>query len=139
MKKKIAIVNGVNLKNLGTREIDIYGSQNFEDYFITLQERYKDINLSYLQSDSIEGVVKAIYASQDCDAVILNPGAYTHTSIVLADTIKAIPTKVIEVHISNLFGREEYRKKSRIAAVCSGSISGFGLKGYDLAILSILV
>ena len=137
--KNIAIINGVNLKVLGTREIDIYGSLDFETYFASLQEKYKDCTLSYRQSDSVEGIVEALYAFQSCDAIILNPGAYTHTSIVLADAIKSISTKVIEVHVSNLFGREEYRKRSWIASACHGFISGFGLKGYDMAIFSILV
>lgn len=139
MKKKIAIVNGVNLKMLGTREVNIYGSLDFESYFASLQEKYRVCELSYHQSDSVEGIVEALYASQNCDAIILNPGAYTHTSIVLADAVKSISTKIIEVHISNLFGREEYRKRSWITAACHGSISGFGLKGYDMAILSILI
>ena len=137
--KKIAIINGVNLKNLGTREIDIYGSLDFESYFTSLQEKHRDCELFYRQSDSIEGLVEALTVFQHCDAIILNPGAYTHTSIVLADAINSISTKVIEVHISNLFGREEYRKCSRIAPACHGFISGFGLKGYEMAILSILI
>jgi len=139
LKKNIAIINGVNLKVLGTREVDIYGSLDFETYFASLQEKYVDCELFYRQSDSVNGIVEALYAFQNCDAIILNPGAYTHTSIVLADAIKSISTKVIEVHISNLFGREEYRKRSWIAAACHGSISGFGLNGYEMAILSILI
>ena len=139
MKKEIAIINGVNLKELGTREVDIYGSLDFGSYFTSLQEKYKDCELFYRQSDCVDGIVEALYAFRHCDAIILNPGAYTHTAIVLADTIKSISTKVIEVHISNLFGREEYRKRSWIASVCHGSISGFGLKGYEMAILSILI
>jgi 3-dehydroquinate dehydratase-2 len=139
LKKNITIINGVNFKTLGTREIDIYGSLDFGTYFTSLQKKYTDCTLSYRQSDSVEGIVEALYAFQHEDAIILNPGAYTHTAIVLADAIKSISTKVIEVHISNLFGREEYRKRSCIASACHGFISGFGLKGYEMAILSVLI
>ena len=139
MKKTVAIINGINLKTLGTREVDIYGSLDFETYFRSLQEKLENCELSYRQSDSIEGIVEALHAFQNYDAIILNPGAYTHTSILLADAIKSIPAKVIEVHISNLFGREEYRKRSWIAPACHGFISGFGLKGYEMAILSVLI
>ena len=139
MKKNIAIINGVNLKVLGTREVDIYGALDFETCFASLQEKYPNCALSYRQSDSVEGIVEALYSFQNADAVILNPGAYTHTSVVLADAIKSVSAKVIEVHISNLFGREEYRKRSCIASACQGFIAGFGLKGYEMAILSILI
>ena len=136
MRKKILIVNGVNLGELGTREVNIYGDVDFKSYFVKLQQKFPEYELSYFQSDEISAIVKTLLENKHFDGIVLNPGAYTHTSIVLADTIKAIPAKVVEVHISNLFAREQYRKKSFISSVCSGSISGFGLKGYDMAILS---
>ena len=135
-KKKILFLNGVNLGELGNREVNIYGNVTFEEYLSTLKIKYPEYELSYLQSDRIEDMVEGMYQHKHYDGIILNPGAYTHTSIVLADAIKAIPAKVIEVHISNLFAREQFRRKSMIASVCQGSISGFGLKGYELALLS---
>ncbi len=134
----ILIINGVNLSQLGTREVDIYGHTRFEDYFSTLQSMFPDVALTYFQSDKVEEIVKAIANAQGFDGIVLNPGAYTHTSIVLADAIKSVRTKVVEVHISNIFGREQFRKQSFIAPACFGSISGFGLKSYELAIRAIL-
>ena len=131
---RIAISNGVNLGQLGTREVNIYGSQTFEEYFKELERMFPEVELTYFQSDKIEELVDALRKGQNCDGIILNPGAYTHTAIVLADTIRSISTPVIEVHISNLFGRELYRRRSVIAAHCAGFISGFGLQGYALAI-----
>ena len=131
---KIAIVNGVNLGRLGTREVNIYGSTSFEDYFAELQRHFSDIDLTYFQSDDINSIVSALYQYEGYDGIVLNPGAYTHCSIVLADAIGAIQTPVVEVHISNLFGREAYRKNSLISSRCAGFISGFGLQGYKLAI-----
>ncbi|MDR2868425.1 MAG: type II 3-dehydroquinate dehydratase [Bacteroidales bacterium] len=132
--KNILIVNGVSLNRLGAREINVYGSTDFLSYLEQMKLRCPDVNLSYFQSDDLNEIVAAILNSNHQDAIILNPGAYTHTAIVLADAIKAINIPVIEVHISNLFGRENYRKNSQIAGVCQGFISGFGLKGYELAI-----
>ena len=131
---RIAIINGVNLGLLGTREVNIYGAQSFEEYFKELKRMFPDVELTYFQSDKIEELVDALRKGQNCDGIILNPGAYTHTAIVLADTIRSISTPVIEVHISNLFGRELYRRRSVIAPHCAGFISGFGLQGYALAI-----
>ncbi|MBP5664464.1 MAG: 3-dehydroquinate dehydratase [Bacteroidales bacterium] len=131
---RIAIINGVNLGLLGTREVNIYGAQSFEEYFKELERMFPDVELTYFQSDKIEELVDALRKGQNCDGIILNPGAYTHTAIVLADTIRSISTPVIEVHISNLFGRELYRRRSVIAPHCAGFISGFGLQGYALAI-----
>ena len=131
---RIAIINGVNLGLLGTREVNIYGAQSFEEYFQELERMFPDVELTYFQSDKIEELVDALRKGQNCDGIILNPGAYTHTAIVLADTIRSISTPVIEVHISNLFGRELYRRRSVIAPHCAGFISGFGLQGYALAI-----
>ncbi len=131
---RVAIINGVNLGLLGTREVNIYGAQSFEEYFKELEQMFPNVELSYFQSDKIEELVDALRKGQSCDGIILNPGAYTHTAIVLADTIRSISTPVIEVHITNLFGRELYRRRSVIAPHCAGFISGFGLQGYALAI-----
>ena len=131
---RIAIINGVNLGCLGTREVNVYGSQRFEDYFAQLKQLFPDVELTYFQSDKIEELVDALRKGDSCDGIILNPGAYTHTAIVLADAVRSIDTPVVEVHISNLFGRELYRRRSVIAAHCVGFISGFGLQGYELAI-----
>lgn len=136
--KKIIIINGVNLNELGTREVDIYGHVDFETYFFELKKRFPQFELDFFQSNKIDELVDQILSHQYFDGIILNPGAYTHSSIILADAIKAIPTPVVEVHISNLFGRESFRKKSMISSSCMGTISGFGLKGYDLAIFSFI-
>ena len=135
-KKKILILNGVNLGELGSREVNIYGNVTFEEYLSTLKTKYSEYELSYFQSNRIEDMIETIYQHKHYDGIIINPGAYTHTSVILADAIKAISVKVVEVHISNLFAREQFRRKSLIASTCQGSISGFGLKGYELALLS---
>jgi len=132
--KKVLIINGVNLGELGTREIQIYGSQSFDAYLDQLRSQFSDIQIDFFQSDSLEEIVKKLLNAKHYDGIIINPGAYTHTSIVIADAIKAISVPVVEVHISNLFGREQYRKNSFILAACIGSISGFGYKSYKLAI-----
>ncbi|MBP1673753.1 MAG: 3-dehydroquinate dehydratase [Bacteroidetes bacterium] len=132
--KKVLIINGVNLGELGTREIQIYGSQSFDAYLNELRTQFSGVQIDFFQSDSSEEIVKQLLNSKHYDGIILNPGAYTHTSIVIADAIKAISVPVIEVHISNLFGREQYRKNSFISAACIGSISGFGYKSYKLGI-----
>lgn len=134
----LLIINGVNLSLLGSRETDIYGCIQFEDYLNSLRTKYPKVRLDYLQTDKVEEIASAITGATDVDGIILNPGAYTHTSIVIADAIKAVPVRVVEVHISNLFGRELFRRHSFIAPACAGSISGFGLKGYELAILSFI-
>ena len=134
----ILIINGVNLSLLGSRETDIYGCTRFEDYLTSLRSEFPDVCLSYLQTDSADEIAAAITGAKDVDGIVLNPGAFTHTSIVIADAIKAVPVPVVEVHISNLFGREQFRRHSFIAPACAGSISGFGLKGYKLAILSLI-
>lgn len=134
----LLIVNGVNLSLLGSRETDIYGCTRFEDYLASLRSKYPEVHLDYLQTDKVDEIAAAITGAKGVDGIILNPGAYTHTSIVIADAIKAVPVRVVEVHISNLFGREQFRRHSFIAPACAGSISGFGLKGYELAILSFI-
>ncbi|MCL2245807.1 MAG: 3-dehydroquinate dehydratase [Lentimicrobiaceae bacterium] len=132
--KKIIIVNGVNLGELGSREVDVYGHTDFHTYLNLLKQRYPEIELLYFQSNKVDELVDFMLQHKFCDGMILNPGAFTHTSIILADTIAAMPAKVVEVHISNLFGRENFRKNSFIASKCCGSISGFGLFGYEMAI-----
>ena len=132
--KKIIIINGVNLSELGTREVNIYGHTDFLVYLNQLKQRYQEVEFCYFQSNKVDEMADFMLQHKHCDGMILNPGAFTHTSIILADTIAAIPAKVVEVHISNLFGRENFRKNSFIASQCCGSISGFGLAGYELAL-----
>ncbi len=136
---KIQIVNGPNLNLLGKRETSIYGSQTFEDYFETLQQQYPNVSLSYYQSN-VEGelINKLQEVGFAYDGIILNAGAYTHTSIALHDCIRSITCPVVEVHISNTQSREEFRHTSLISSVCKGVIAGFGLRSYQLAILSFL-
>ncbi|MBQ8056189.1 MAG: type II 3-dehydroquinate dehydratase [Paludibacteraceae bacterium] len=136
---KILILNGPNLNLLGKREPTIYGNSSFDTYFESLKKRYSNVELEYYQSN-IEGemINKIHEVGFSYDGIVLNAGAYTHTSLAIADAIKAISTPVIEVHISNVFSREPIRHQSYIAPVCKGSISGFGLDSYRLAIEAIL-
>ena len=136
---KIIIINGPNLNLLGKREPEIYGANSFDDYFKELQIKFSDVDLSYFQSN-IEGEIidKLHEVGFSFDGVILNAAAYTHTSVGIGDAVKAITTPVIEVHISNVHAREEFRHHSYIAANAKGVIAGFGLKSYDLAIESFL-
>ena len=136
---KLIVINGVNLNLLGKREPQIYGNQSFEEYFEQLKRKFPSVELFYFQSN-IEGelVNKIHEVGFSFDGIILNAGAYTHTSVALHDAIKSITTSVIEVHISNTFTREEFRHKSYISSVARGIILGFGLKSYDLAIQSFL-
>lgn len=135
MSLKIAIVNGPNLNLTGLREPQIYGRQTFEELITQLEQQFPDIRLVYFHSN-IEGeLIDFLHACRtDTDGIILNAGAYTHTSIALADALKAISVPCIELHLSNVLAREEYRKTSYIAAACIGSISGLGMHGYRLAI-----
>lgn len=135
----LIIINGPNLNLLGKREPEIYGTATFENYFLALQEKFKVANLHYFQSN-IEGklIDKLHEIGFSYDGIILNAGAYTHTSIAIADAIKAISTPVIEVHISNTFSREAFRHQSYIAPNAKGIIIGFGLQSYNLAIQSFL-
>ncbi len=136
---KILIINGPNLNLLGQREPEIYGYQSFDDYFGHLQFQFKSAALSYVQSNAEGELITALQdAVGDYDGVILNAAAYTHTSIALADAVKAIEIPVVEVHISNIFGRESFRQQSFIAPYAKGMICGFGLQGYSLAIQSLL-
>lgn len=136
---KLIIINGPNLNLLGKREPEIYGSQTFDQYFRELQLRFKNVELAYYQSN-IEGelIDKLHEVGFDFDGVILNAAAYTHTSVGIGDAIKGIETPVVEVHISNVHAREDFRHKSYISPNAKGVIFGFGLKGYDLAIQSFL-
>ena len=137
---KIIIINGPNLNLLGKREEEIYGKISFEDYFISLKEKFPKLILEYFQSN-IEGEIinKLHEVGFLCDGIILNAAGYTHTSVAIADAIKSIQTPVVEVHISNILSRETFRHNSLIAPNCKGSIFGFGLKGYELAISSFLI
>lgn len=136
---KIAIINGPNLNLLGVREPGIYGSEGFEGFLQRLQSMHAEISFSYFQSN-IEG--ELIDALQrfgfDHDAIILNPGGYTHTSVAIGDVIAAIKAPVIEVHISNVHARESFRHLSHVSAKARGTISGLGLKGYELAVQYVL-
>lgn len=135
----IIIINGPNLNLLGKREPEHYGSTTFEVYYETLQELFPAVKLHYYQSN-IEGelIDKLHEIGFSFDGIIMNPGAYTHTSIAIADAIKSITTPVIEVHISNTFAREDFRHQSFTAANAKGVIIGFGLKSYELAIRSLI-
>jgi len=132
---KILLTNGPNLNLLGIREKGIYGSMSFEDYFQTLQNRYPDIKMEYYQSN-IEGelINKIHEMGFECNGIIINAGAYTHTSIAIRDAISGVKAPVIEVHISNILTRESFRHESVIGPVCIGSIMGFGLDSYRLGI-----
>lgn len=134
---KLIIINGPNLNLLGKREPEVYGNQTFEDYFTELQFKFKDIQLEYFQSN-IEGelIDKLHEVGFSYDGIVLNAGAYTHTSVGIGDAIKAIETPVVEVHISNTFKRESFRHQSYIAPGAKGVIVGFGLQSYDLALNS---
>ncbi|CAA7387110.1 type II 3-dehydroquinate dehydratase [Chryseobacterium fistulae] len=133
---KVLIVNGPNLNLLGTREPEIYGSISMEDYLAKLQSEFPSYELTYYQSN-IEGEIINRLQKDDFDALIINPGAFTHYSYAIADCLKNISKTKIEVHISNIYKREEFRQKSVTAANTDAVLSGFGMEGYRLAILSI--
>jgi len=132
---KIAIINGPNLNLLGKREPDQYGTKEFGEYLKELKAKFPQVNISYFQSnvegELIDELQKVGFLA---DGILLNPGGYTHTSVALGDAIAAIKAPVLEVHISNVQAREEFRKISHISAKCKGTISGLGLKGYELAL-----
>ncbi len=137
---KIIIINGPNLNLIGTRETDVYGSQSFITYFQHLQSVFPQIELSYFQSNVEGELINQLHqVGFTHQGILLNAGGYTHTSVALRDAIASITTPVIEVHISNIFAREEFRHTSLIAPKCKGSISGFGLHSYQLAIQSFLL
>lgn len=131
----LLIINGPNLNLLGKREKNIYGDQSFEAYFKTLLEKYPEANLSYFQSNSESEIIDKIHeVGFDIDGIVINAGAFTHTSIAIRDAIAGVTSPVIEVHISNVHAREEFRHKSYISSVCKGVIAGFGLDSYRLAV-----
>ena len=131
----IQIINGPNLNLLGVREKSIYGDSSFEDYLVALRKRYANITINYYQSN-VEGEIinKLHEVGFSCDGIVINAGAYTHTSVAISDAIAGIKTPVIEVHISNVSKREEFRHKSLLAANCRGVIAGFGMDSYRLAV-----
>ena len=137
---KIQIINGPNLNLLGKREPDIYGNSSFEDYLSKLREKYPDVQIDYFQSN-IEGemINKMQEVGFSYDGIVLNAGAYTHTSIALHDCIRSIVAPVIEVHISNVHQREEFRHHSMISSACHGVICGFGMNSYRLAVEGLLI
>lgn len=136
---KILIINGPNLNLLGLRETNIYGDKRFDDFFLQLVQKFPEITFEYYQSN-IEGelINKLHEHGFSSDGIIINAGAYTHTSVAIRDAIAGIKTSVVEVHVSNTLSREDFRHKSIIGPVCQGCIMGFGLKSYELAVLSFL-
>ena len=134
----IRIINGPNLNLLGTREPDLYGSKSFDHYLESLQADFQGVALTCFQSN-VEGEIinKIQEAGYGSDGIILNAGGYTHTSVAIRDAIKAVPVPVVEVHISNVHAREEFRHHSMLSAVCLGVIAGFGLHSYRLAVEAI--
>ena len=137
--KKIMIINGPNLNLLGTREVDIYGNISFDSYLENLKKKYSEVDIDFFQSN-IEGelINKIQEVGFSYDGIVLNAAAYTHTSVGISDSIAAVSSPVIEVHISNIHAREEFRSRSLISKNVKGIICGFGLKSYDLAIDSII-
>jgi 3-dehydroquinate dehydratase-2 len=132
---KLQIINGPNLNMLGKREPEVYGSLSFEAYLDTLRKRYPHLQIDYFQSNSEGALIDCIQqCGFNCDGIVLNAGAYTHTSIALQDAIRSVPAPVVEVHLSNVHAREAYRHTSMIAAACKGVIAGFGMDAYRLAI-----
>ncbi len=137
---KISIINGPNLNLLGRREKDIYGERDFDSYFAELKAQYPDVEFSCFQSNSEGALIDRIQEDGfgKADGIVLNAGAYTHTSVAISDAIRGIRVPVVEVHISNVAAREEYRRHSFMAAACKGSIAGFGLDSYRLAVEALL-
>ncbi|NDV64113.1 type II 3-dehydroquinate dehydratase [Bacteroides sp. 224] len=135
----LLIVNGPNLNLLGKREPSIYGDQSIEEYLENMLQQYPEVNVTYFQSNSEGALIDKIHeCGFDVDGIILNAGAYTHTSIALHDAIRAVPAPVVEVHISNVHARESFRHVSMISAACKGVICGFGLNSYRLAIEALI-
>ena len=138
MPKNIIIINGPNLNLLGKREPHIYGNQTFEDYFAELKTIFPEVNLHYFQSNH-EGVIidkihEIGYGEQLFDGIVINAGAYTHTSVAIADALSAVKTPAVEVHISNIHTREAFRHHSHLTRVCKGMITGLGVNGYEYAV-----
>lgn len=133
----IAIINGPNLNLLGHREPGIYGSESFEHFLKNLRERFPETPIEYFQSNCEGEIIDKLHKlgfDPECKGIVINPGAYTHYSYAIADAIAAIDTPVVEVHISNIMTREDFRHKSVTAASCRGMLAGFGLEGYALAV-----
>lgn len=138
--KTIAIINGPNLNLLGVRETSVYGSGSFEEYLAVLCGKYPAVRISYMQSNLEGELINTLHdVGFTFDGVILNAGGFTHTSVAIADAVAAIKTPVVEVHISNIFAREDYRHVSYLGKHCVGSVSGFGLKSYELALQHFLL
>jgi 3-dehydroquinate dehydratase-2 len=136
---KIQIINGPNLNLLGKREPEKYGAVSFEEYLQILKNRYPQIDFSYYQSNVEGEIINRIHESGfSSDGIIINAGGYTHTSVSIADAITSVSAPVIEVHITNILSREEFRKTSLIGRYCAGSISGFGLDSYRLAVEALI-
>lgn len=132
---RLIIINGPNLNLLGIREKEIYGDQSFEDFYKSLKKKYKDLSIEYYQSNHEGELIEKIQEiGFKYDGIIINGGGFTHTSIALRDAISSIKCPAVEVHISNILSREEFRKKSYLSDVCQGIISGLGLSGYEYAI-----
>lgn len=139
----ICIINGPNLNLLGRRQPEIYGTTSFEDYLRTLREEHPEIDIEYFQSNCEGEIIDKIhrlgYDTPDCEGIIINPGAYAHYSYAIADAISSIELPVIEVHISNIHARDEFRHKSVTAPSCRAMLCGFGMKGYELALLALTI
>ena len=136
---KLLIINGPNLNLLGKREPEIYGKQTFEEYLDILRKDFSTIEIDYFQSNSEGAIVDKLHEARTAvDGIILNAGAYTHTSVAIADAVSAISVPVVEVHISNVFSREVFRHYSYLSPVCKGCIVGFGMDSYRLAIQSFM-
>lgn len=137
--KIIQIINGPNLNMLGLREPDVYGSRSFDDYLTELRKQYPDVEISYYQSNHEGDLIDCIQTvGISADGIVLNAGAYTHTSVALHDALRSVPAPAVEVHISNVHQREEFRHHSLISAACRGVICGFGLDSYRLAIEALI-
>lgn len=137
--KKIQIINGPNLNLLGRREPGVYGSRSFDDYLEELRAKYPDVQLDYFQSNHEGDLIDCIHACGfEADGIVLNAGAYTHTSIALHDALRAVTAPAVEVHISNVHAREEFRHHSLISVACRGVICGFGLDSYRLAVEALI-
>ena len=134
---EIAIINGPNLNLLGTRDPGVYGSKGFEEYLEELEAAFPNVSFSYYQSN-IEGELIDRLQATRADGIIFNAGGYTHTSVAIADAVAAISVPVVEVHISNVYAREDYRHESKMAKHCKGVIAGFGLNSYSLAVESLI-
>jgi 3-dehydroquinate dehydratase-2 len=133
--KKILIINGPNLNLLGSREPNVYGNQSFESYLLTLKQHFADLALGYYQSNVEGEIINTLHAAKDnFDAIVINAGGYSHTSVAIADAIAAIGVPTVEVHISNVYAREEFRHTLLLAPKCVGVITGFGLRSYELAL-----